>query len=104
MLRICLASIIVLFCSVTLMSCAKTVTLPADVRQQEGGLRKWLNSFVGKTDTEVAAILPNVARDTWDFQGVKQPKLECETSDGASLLLFLYDGKVVKVSMHIMSE
>jgi hypothetical protein len=76
---------------------------PKEVQQAEQTLTKWLDGLKGRTAEDVRKSLGAPTKKTsWLFKEKKQPLLEYKIGDSTELSLYFYEGRVVKVGLHLL--
>lgn len=65
----------------------------------------WMNTLLKKSETQVVAILGGTpTKSDWEFNGKKEVKLQHKLDDNSSLDVYFFDGKVIKLSILILSD
>ncbi|MBL7663265.1 hypothetical protein JNK13_11000 [bacterium] len=87
---------------------AWSVEPPPAVSQALDGMHGWLNGFESKSLSAVREQLGEPTNQgTWDVQGKKEPFLEYQiksTKRQHTLLLYFFNGKVIKSSIQVLSN
>jgi len=79
--------------------------LPKEIRDANEVLAKWIDGFNGKTLAQLRKTLGTPTQEsTWEFKGEKLPLLEYQCMPKSKLSFYFYDGRVIKVSLLMMSK
>ncbi|MEO8671949.1 MAG: hypothetical protein ABI411_11585 [Tahibacter sp.] len=80
--------------------------IPAEISQAQATLSAWLTGLTDQKSAAIMAQLGNPAeRTSWEFQGKKELLLQYKMDHPkATLLLYFYQGHVIKVSLQLLSE
>jgi|GEM_PF-3579616 len=74
-------------------------TLPKEISDSAAKIKVWLRSLNGKSEEEIAQLLgKNGKHETWEFRGNKEPKLVFQSGDDTQLMIFFWEGKVVRAA------
>ena len=108
MLKIPVASVVLFALSV--VAIAQNVG-PATAPAHDGSRKArqvvllWMNNLLEKNADEVALSLgANPAKEEWEFNGKKELKMQHKLDEHSSLTIYFLHEKVLKVSVHILSD
>jgi len=74
-------------------------TMPKEISDSAAKVKNWLKSLKGKSEDEVAKIVgKNGKHETWDFRGNKELKLVFQSEVDTHLMIFFWNGKVVRAA------
>jgi hypothetical protein len=77
--------------------------IPKEVKQAEQTLTMWLDGFKQRTPDEVRKSLGAPTKETaWLFNEKKELLLKYKLGDTTELSLYFHNGRVVKVSLHLL--